>query len=150
MAQFLTILALDIAGLFTVWFLLRARIRRFLELENLLADVRAESRALVMELNETADRNVSLVEDRISSLRELLEEVDRRIGVAHRELDARRAERAVYDQLSRRRPIVPQTGGTPGSEAPRRPEPAPSGAQAEYRSAARPEPRAEARAEAGA
>jgi hypothetical protein len=126
MAGFLLIVALDVAGLFAVYFVLRARIRRFLELDNLLTGVRAESRALVMELNETAERNVSLVEDRIVALKDLLDEVDRRIGVAHRELETRSAEKAVYEQLSRRRPIVPQQAEE------RRPEP-------------RPEPRPEAR-----
>ncbi len=145
MPQILLILALNIAGLFAVYFLLRARIRRFLELENLLGEVRAESRALVMELNETAERNVSLVEDRIGALRSLLEEVDRRIGVAHRELENRSAEKAVYEQLSRRRPIVPRAGGP--DLFPSEPPAAPPFAEA---AAARAPSPAEAAAGAGA
>jgi len=109
LAQFLALAAFDVAGLVVVWFLLRARLRRYLELENLLAGVREESRALVTELNETADRNVTLVEDRIVALRGLLDEVDRRMGVARRELESRRTEREVMERLSRRRPIVPES-----------------------------------------
>jgi hypothetical protein len=108
-AQFFLLLALDVAGLFVIWFALKARIRRYLELENLLSGVRDEARALILELNETADRNVSLVEDRIVALRELLGEVDRRIGVEKREMATREAEREVYSKLNRRRPIVPQS-----------------------------------------
>jgi len=112
MLQFLALLALDLAGLVLLWFLLRARIRRFLELENLLEGVREEARGLVMELNETADRNVSLLGDRIAALRSLLDEVDRRMGVARRELEARETEREVFERLRRRKPIVPEaTGG---------------------------------------
>lgn len=107
-SQFLALAALDIAGLVLLWFLLRARIGRYLELENLLDGVREEARALVMELNETADRNVSLVEDRILALRGLLDELDRRMGVARRELESRDAEREVFERLRRRRPIVPE------------------------------------------
>jgi hypothetical protein len=107
MTQLLFVAAFNIAGFFLLWFLLRARIRRYLELENLLSGVREESRALVMELNETADRNVSLLEDRISVLKALLEELDRRMGVARREFEKRDVERDVYSRLASRRPIVP-------------------------------------------
>jgi hypothetical protein len=113
-AQFFVLAALEAAGLFAIWFILRARIRRFLELENLLAGVREEARALIIELNETADRNVSLVEDRMKSLRELLDEADRRIGVVKRELGARVVEREIYAKLNRRRPIVPNGGALNG------------------------------------
>lgn len=116
-AQFFLLAAIEVAGLFAIWFLIRARVRRFLELENLLAGVRDESRALVLELNETADRNVTLVEDRIVALRDLLSEIDRRIGVERRELDTRDNEREVYAKLSKRRPIVPAEAPSAFAEA---------------------------------
>ncbi len=119
LAQFLALAAIDVAGLFAIWFVLRARVRRSLELDSLLAGVREEARALITELNQTADRNVSLVEDRMEGLRELLDETDRRIGVAKRELASRAAEREVYARLNKRRPIVP------GGDAPLPPAPAP-------------------------
>jgi hypothetical protein len=105
--QFFALAAIELAGLFAIWFFLKAKIRRYLELDNLLSGVREEARALVLELNETADRNVSLVEDRMLALRELLSEVDRRIGVEKREIVSRDAEREVYAKLNLRRPIVP-------------------------------------------
>jgi hypothetical protein len=105
--QFLALAAIELAGLFAIWFFLKAKIRRYLELDNLLSGVREEARALVLELNETADRNVSLVEDRMLALRELLSEVDRRIGVEKREIVSRDNEREVYAKLNLRRPIVP-------------------------------------------
>ncbi len=107
--QFFLLAAIEVAGLFAIWFLIRARVRRYLELENLLAGVREEARALVLELNETADRNVSLVEDRMTALRDLLAEADRRIAVGKRELATRANEREVYAKLSKRRPIVPES-----------------------------------------
>jgi hypothetical protein len=126
MLQFLALLALDLAGLVFLWFLLRARIRRYLELENLLGGVREEARALVTELNETADRNVSLVEDRIVALRSLLDEVDRRMGIARRELESREAERLVFERLRRQRPMVPQEGDALSPIAPDKPLAVPS------------------------
>ena len=114
-AQFFLLAAIETAGLFAIWFVIRAKVRRYLELENLLAGVREEARALVLELNETADRNVSLVEDRMAALRDLLGEVDRRIGVEHREIGVKNAERDLYAKLSRRRPIVPERVASPVS-----------------------------------
>jgi hypothetical protein len=112
LSMFLILVALLLGGLFAIWFLLKAKLRRYLELDSLLEGVRGEARALVLELNETADRNVSLVEDRILSLRQLLDEVDRRIGVEKRETETRKTEREVYAQLNRRRPIVPEASRT--------------------------------------
>jgi hypothetical protein len=130
-AQFFLLAAIEVAGLFAIWFLIRAKVRRYLELENLLAGVRDEARALVLELNETADRNVSLVEDRMAALRDLLGDVDRRIGVEHRELEVRDAERDVYAKLNRRRPIVPSSDRPPEYEqAPQDQLPVSSGAEA--------------------
>jgi len=109
--QFLLLAAIEVAGLFAIWFLIRSRVRRYLELENLLGGVREEARALVMELNETADRNVSLVEDRMHALHDLLDELDRRIGVERKTLANRDSEREVYARLNKRRPIVPSEAG---------------------------------------
>lgn len=118
-AQFLILAAIDVAGLFAIWFILRARVGRYLELESLLSGVREEARALITEMNETADRNVSLVEDRMKSLGELLDEADRRMGLVRRELGARSAEREVYARLSKRRPIVPSEEPAQAPTAPR-------------------------------
>jgi hypothetical protein len=119
LAGILLLAAGEVAGFFAIWFLLKARIRRYLELDELLAGVREEARSLVTELNATADRNVSLVEDRIASLRELLSEVDKRLGIARRELENREVEKEVYARLSQRRPIVPSSQpSTPAHERP--------------------------------
>jgi hypothetical protein len=118
-AQFFALAAIEVTGLFAIWFFIKLKVRRYLELENLLAGVRDEARSLVLELNETADRNVTLVEDRIAALRELLDEVDRRIGVEKKELDIRATEREVYAKLSKRRPIVPAPSQEPVLEPPR-------------------------------
>jgi len=122
-AQFFLLASIEVAGLFAVWFVIRTKVRRYLELDSLLAGVRDEARALVMELNETADRNVSLVEDRMVALRELLDEADRRIIVGKRELATRENEREIYAKLNRRRPIVPEPADALSSE-PTRPPPA--------------------------
>jgi hypothetical protein len=108
LSSFFLLAAIELGGLFLIWFLIKAKVKRYLELENLLSGVRDEARELILELNETADRNVSLVEDRMTALRSLLDEVDRRIGVQKREIEKGDAEREVYAKLNKRRPIVPE------------------------------------------
>jgi hypothetical protein len=102
MVSFLVLLAVDLLGLAGIWFFLKAKIGRALELDSLLDSVRKEVRALNIELNETTDRNISLIEDRMKSLHELLDEADRRMGVVKRELSRRETEREVYNHLGRR------------------------------------------------
>ncbi len=96
---------IDIGGLVLIWFILRARIAKALEIDGLLAEARKEARLLTIEINETTDRNITLVEDRLTALRELLAEADRRIGVVRRETGRRQAETDVYSRLGRRPPV---------------------------------------------
>jgi len=107
MGDLFILIAIDVAGLAAIWFFLRARIRRSLELEGLLAEARKEIRLLSLEINETTDRNITLVEDRLTALRELLAEADRRMGVMKRETGRRQDEREVYNRLGKRVPLVP-------------------------------------------
>jgi len=102
MVSFLVLLAVDLLGLAGIWFFLKAKIGRALELDSLLDSIRKEVRALNIELNETTDRNISLIEDRMKGLHELLDEADRRMGVVKRELSRRETEREVYNHLGRR------------------------------------------------
>jgi uncharacterized small protein (DUF1192 family) len=120
-SQFFFLAAIEIGGLFLIWFLVKAKVKRYLELENLLSGVRDEARELILELNETADRNVSLVEDRMIALHSLLDEVDRRIGVQKREIEKGDAEREVYAKLNKRRPIVPEVHMRPQEPTPQTP-----------------------------
>jgi hypothetical protein len=102
MGSFLALLAVDILGLAGIYFYLKTKIKRALELDSLLDSIRKEVRALNIELNETTDRNISLIEDRMKSLHELLGEADRRMGVVKRELSRQETEREVYNHLGRR------------------------------------------------
>jgi len=113
MTQFFVLLAIEILGLASIWLLLKARVRKTLELDSLLSDARKEVRALSIELNETADRNITLIEDRLEALRGILSEADRRMGVMKRELGSRAAEKEVYEKLSRSRPVLRRDSTAP-------------------------------------
>ena len=116
MESLIASIVIDIGGLVLIWFLLRARIARTLEIDGLLAEARKEARLLTIEINETTDRNITLVEDRLTALRELLSEADRRIGVARRETGRRQAEGEVYNRLGRRLPLRSDAFSGEGSD----------------------------------
>jgi hypothetical protein len=64
---------------------------------------REEADKLIAEIDAITDRDITLVEARIKSLRALLEEADRRIAVYAKELDRRRSQEAAYIELGRKR-----------------------------------------------
>ncbi|MEI6389324.1 MAG: hypothetical protein WCQ50_22175, partial [Spirochaetota bacterium] len=91
-------------------------VRKSLELDGLLAEARKEVRLLNLELNETTERNISLIEDRLSGLREAVAEADRRVGVLKREAGKRQTETEVYSKLGRHAAIVQATTSGFGPE----------------------------------
>lgn len=73
-------------------FWLRRLIILRLRPERILADLNEEVRTLIADLNQTGDHNISLLEDRISRLSDLIRRADRQIDDARvmvEELDAR-------------------------------------------------------------
>jgi hypothetical protein len=76
-----------------------------------------EAGRLIAEIDAATDRDSALVEDRIKTLRALLEDVDRRITVYVREAGRQKNHEAAYAELGRRRPsafpALPPAGEIP-------------------------------------
>jgi hypothetical protein len=100
-------LVVDIGGLLLVYVLLRDRVRRATSAEAQIAEIRDEVSRLVVELNQTTDRNIALVEDRISSLNEQLAVADKKIGLLRREIEKHDVGTQVYNRLGETRPRAP-------------------------------------------
>jgi len=83
------------------FFFFRRYIERKTAARELLADYRAEVYRLIAEIDAAADRDSLLVEERIKTLKQLLEDTDRRISVYMRELQRSRAGEAMYSSLGR-------------------------------------------------
>jgi len=69
---------------------------------NVLAEMRDEVDKLVAEIDSATDRDVTLVEDRMKSLRALLDETDKRLGTMRREAERRGSEEKAYAEIGRR------------------------------------------------
>jgi hypothetical protein len=83
------------------FFFFRRYIERKTAARELLADYRTEVYRLIAEIDAAADRDSLLVEERIKTLKQLLEDTDRRISVYMRELQRSRAGEAMYSNLGR-------------------------------------------------
>jgi hypothetical protein len=103
--------SLILCGFFFLYF--RAYLKRRISPEGLLEDYRDEVNKLIADIDAATDRDAYLVEERIKSLKSLMEEVDKKIGVYIQEFDRRRNNEAVYAALGRK---------TAGAALPPRPE----------------------------
>ncbi|MDR1399917.1 MAG: hypothetical protein LBJ41_08350 [Treponema sp.] len=77
--------------------------------EHLLAEYREEVQKLIAELDAATDRDERLVTERITSLKALMEKVDKRLRVLIGEEERRRVHAETYAELGRRRPVSPST-----------------------------------------
>ncbi len=100
----LIMLVVDLGGLLLIYVLLRDRVRRVTSVDSQIADVREEVSRLLVELNQTTDRNVALLEDRIARLNESLAVADKKIGLLRREIEKHDVGAQVYSRLAEGRP----------------------------------------------
>ena len=72
-----------------------------LQKSNVIVELQSEVNELILELNQTADRNVNILEEKISGLTRLLNDADKRIKILRTESDRSKSESLVYNQLGR-------------------------------------------------
>jgi hypothetical protein len=98
-AYILSALSLGLCVFFFFYF--RAFLKRRTAAEELLAEYRTEVYRLIAEIDTATDRDSRLVEERIKTLKALLEDTDKRIAVYLRELDRSRSGEALYASLGK-------------------------------------------------
>ena len=97
MGTFLLVLNFIAFGLLA--YLLTRKIRRELDTREIIEKIRDEVNGLIVELNQTTDRNIGIVEERIGRLRSLVEEADKKIQLVDRELQKHDVGIDVYQKL---------------------------------------------------
>jgi uncharacterized membrane protein len=91
--------SLILCGFFFVYF--QAYLRRKTGPQEILADYREEVNKLIVEIDAATERDAYLVEERIKSLKAILEELDKKIALSVREFEHRRSAETLYDSLGR-------------------------------------------------
>jgi len=85
------------------FFYVKAYLKRRTSQERILSEFREEVNFILKSINETTERDITLIEGREKDLKSLLEEIDKRIKIYLREMDhARKAEEA-YQELGKNR-----------------------------------------------
>ena len=92
-------IVVDIGGLLLLYVVLRDRVRRATSAATQIAELKEEVSRLVVELNQTTERNVALLEDRVSGLSELLGAADRKMALLAREIEKHDVGAKVYSRL---------------------------------------------------
>jgi len=86
---------------------LKVRVDRVVSGEEWIHKIRDEIDQLVLEMNQTAERNVALLENRIKALQALLTEADKKITVLQKESEKSDMSRQVYTHLKKQSVTVP-------------------------------------------
>ncbi|MDR0473052.1 MAG: hypothetical protein LBH43_05230 [Treponema sp.] len=97
----LALAAVSVILCFLFFLYFRWYIKKRISIVVLLADYWTEVDRLIAEIDAAADRDERLVEDRIKTLRQILEETDKRISVYLRDLERSRSGTALYTSLGR-------------------------------------------------
>jgi len=99
-------LAVNLLLILLLYLLARKKIQRLLGGEEALDAIRDEINRLIVELNQTSDRNIGIIEERIGRLKRLVDEADRKITLLAKESEKVRIGSDVYDRLKKSKSLV--------------------------------------------
>jgi len=93
-------LVVDLGGIVLVYLLLRDRVRRAVSAESRISEIREEVSRLLVELNQATDRNIALMEDKITVLNDAISTADKKIGLLRRETEKHDVGSQIYSRLA--------------------------------------------------
>ena len=98
-----TAIVVSMGVLVIVMFTLANILRKIKKLNksNVIDQLQSEISELILELNLTTDRNINILEEKISSLTRLLNDADKRIKILGTESERNKTETIVYNQLGK-------------------------------------------------
>jgi hypothetical protein len=108
------LVVLNALGCLVIYLVLSGRIRRSASPDAQIKGLREEVDRLVIALNQTTERNIALMEDKIAELSELLLKADKKIGLIRTESGKHDAGAKVYSRILQSKNFKP----APEPEAP--------------------------------
>jgi hypothetical protein len=103
MTTVFTVTGICLLAIYSVYYLLNKKISAILDSEKILSRVNEEINSLILELNQTTERNILLVEDRIKKLSSLINDSDKTILLLNKEFNKQKVEPLHYTHLSKKR-----------------------------------------------
>jgi hypothetical protein len=97
------VLALIITGFVVLYLILKKKIERRTDPSAALSEIRDEVDRIIVELNQTTDRNITLIEDKLAALGEKLAVADRKIALLQKESEKNELSSQVYSNILQKR-----------------------------------------------
>ncbi len=94
-------IGINIIIILLVYIKLSKKIQNAVEYDIILKEIRQDVDELVIEINQTTERNISLIEDRIKKINSLLSMADKRLTLLNRETGKRNVEIPRYNIISK-------------------------------------------------
>jgi hypothetical protein len=91
------------AGFAILYLVLKKKIEARTDSSVVLGQIRDEVDRIILELNQTTERNISLIEDKLAALSDLLGQADKRIALLRRESEKNAASSQVYTNILQHR-----------------------------------------------
>ena len=88
MLNLFILVGITVPGLILIYFLLRREIRRSFSSNELFRQVESEVESVITELNRTTERNITLIEDKIRQLSQLIRQADHRMTLMQKERES--------------------------------------------------------------
>jgi hypothetical protein len=107
--------SLLICGFSFIYF--QAYLRRRTGSQRILTEFEEEVNNIIATIDAATDRDITLVEERVRSLKTLLDAADRRIAAYAREMNSRAAQEAAYTALGRSAPPQPAEPAAPAAKS---------------------------------
>lgn len=108
MPQLLVLILVNVLAVFLIYFFFKKKFENLLKADSLLARVRDEIQGLIVELNNTTERNLNLTEERITRLTDLLEKADKTIVLLQREEKKTEKTESTYASIKPKKVVVEQ------------------------------------------
>ena len=99
MAEAVLLILITLVNL-ALWLVFFIRFKKTFSPHVLLSDLKAEVDKLLIEINRTADQDITLVDSRIRDPKALIEEADHRLLLLERTENSRRRERRIMEKLA--------------------------------------------------
>lgn len=107
MGETVLLIIITLINLF-LWLVFFLRLKKTFSPQILLHDIKNEVEKLLIEINRTADEDISLIEARIKGLKALIEEADRRMLLLQGQTGERKREQEVLQKLSSASNVTPE------------------------------------------
>lgn len=93
------VIGINIIALFGIFFFFKRRIDKSLRTEEVVTTIREEIEQMIVELNQTTNRNVDIIEERINQLKQVIASADKQIKVLNKEIRSKAQESETYLNL---------------------------------------------------